>query len=334
MKIGNIEFGSYPVFLAPMEDVTDIGFRLLCKQMGAAMVYSEFVAADALIRMVNKSLMKLQVCQEERPVAIQIYGKEVDNVREAAKIVVQEARPDVLDLNFGCPVKKVAGKGAGAGMLQNVPQMLAITKAVVEAVDVPVTVKTRLGWDQDHRIIVDLAEQLQDCGIQALTIHGRTRAQMYTGEADWTLIGEVKNNPRMHIPIIGNGDVTTPQRAKECFERYGVDAVMVGRATFGRPWVFREMQEYLHPELPRLAMDLDWKMNILKEQVRQSVARIDEYRGILHIRRHLAACPLFKGIPNFRETRIAMLQAETVESLFRILDEVAERLKAEPLSEQ
>ena len=334
MKIGNIEFGSYPVFLAPMEDVTDIGFRLLCKQMGAAMVYSEFVAADALIRMVNKSLMKLQVCQEERPVAIQIYGKEVDNVREAAKIVVQEARPDVLDLNFGCPVKKVAGKGAGAGMLQNVPQMLAITKAVVEAVDVPVTVKTRLGWDQDHRIIVDLAEQLQDCGIQALTIHGRTRAQMYTGEADWTLIGEVKNNPRMHIPIIGNGDVTTPQRVKECFERYGVDAVMVGRATFGRPWIFREMQEYLHPELPRLDMNLDWKVNILKEQVRQSVARIDEYRGILHIRRHLAACPLFKGIPNFRETRIAMLQAETVESLFCILDEVAERLKALPLAEQ
>ena len=334
MKIGNIEFGSYPVFLAPMEDVTDIGFRLLCKQMGAAMVYSEFVAADALIRMVNKSLMKLQVCQEERPVAIQIYGKEVDNVREAAKIVVQEARPDVLDLNFGCPVKKVAGKGAGAGMLQNVPQMLAITKAVVEAVDVPVTVKTRLGWDQDHRIIVDLAEQLQDCGIQALTIHGRTRAQMYNGEADWTLIGEVKNNPRMHIPIIGNGDVTTHQRAKECFERYGVDAVMVGRATFGRPWIFREMQEYLHPELPRLDMNLDWKVNILKEQVRQSVARIDEYRGILHIRRHLAACPLFKGIPNFRETRIAMLQAETVESLFRILDEVAERLKALPLAEQ
>ena len=317
-----------------MEDVTDIGFRLLCKQMGAAMVYSEFVAADALIRMVNKSLMKLQVCEEERPVVIQIYGKEVDNVREAARIVVEQAHPDVLDLNFGCPVKKVAGKGAGAGMLQNVPQMLAITRAVVEAVDVPVTVKTRLGWDQDHRIIVDLAEQLQDCGIQALTIHGRTRAQMYTGEADWTLIGEVKNNPRMHIPIIGNGDVTTPQRVKECFERYGVDAVMVGRATFGRPWIFREIQEYLHPEMLRMDMNIDWKMNVLKEQVRQSVARIDEYRGILHIRRHLAACPLFKGIPNFRETRIAMLQAETVEELFRILDEVALRLKLLPLEVQ
>lgn len=292
------------------------------------MVYSEFVAADALVRMVNKSLAKLEVCDEERPVVIQIYGKDVDNVREAAKIVVDQAHPDVLDLNFGCPVKKVAGKGAGAGMLQNVPQLLAITRAVVEAVDVPVTVKTRLGWDQDHRIIVDLAEQLQDCGIQALTIHGRTRAQMYTGEADWTLIGEVKNNPRMHIPIIGNGDITTPERAKECFDRYGVDAVMVGRATFGRPWIFREIQEYLHPELPKIDMDIDWKMNILKEQVRQSVARIDEYRGILHIRRHLAACPMFKGIPNFRETRIAMLQAETVEHLFSILDEVGNRLKA------
>lgn len=328
MKIGNVEFGPYPVFLAPMEDVTDIGFRLLCKQMGAAMVYSEFVAADALIRMVNKSLQKLQLCEEERPVAIQIYGKEVDAVREAAKIVVDQAHPDVLDLNFGCPVKRVAGKGAGAGMLQNIPQLLAITRAVVEAVDVPVTVKTRLGWDHEHRVIVDLAEQLQDCGIQALTIHGRTRAQMYTGEADWTLIGEVKNNPRMHIPIIGNGDITTPERAKECFDRYGVDAVMVGRATFGRPWIFREIQEYLHPELPKTDMTVDWKMNILKEQIRQSVARIDEYRGILHIRRHLAASPLFKGIPNFRDTRIAMLQAENVESLFAILDEVGERLKA------
>ncbi len=326
MKIGNLEFGPYPVFLAPMEDVTDIGFRLLCKQMGAAMVYSEFVAADALVRLVNKSLQKLQICEEERPVVIQIYGKDVDSVREAARIVVDQAHPDVLDLNFGCPVKKVAGKGAGAGMLQNVPQLLAITRAVVDAVDVPVTVKTRLGWDNEHRIIVDLAEQLQDCGIQALTIHGRTRAQMYTGEADWSLIGEVKNNPRMRIPIIGNGDITTPERAKECFDRYGVDAVMIGRATFGRPWVFREVQEYLHPELPKTDMSVQWKMNILKEQVKQSVARIDEYRGILHIRRHLAASPLFKGIPNFRDTRIAMLQAETVESLFAILDEIGERL--------
>ena len=339
MQIGNLEFGKYPVFLAPMEDVTDIGFRLLCKQMGASMVYSEFVAADALIRLVNKSLQKLQVCDEERPVVIQIYGKDVDNVREAARIVVDQAHPDVLDLNFGCPVKKVAGKGAGAGMLQNVPQLLEITKAVVDAVDVPVTVKTRLGWDSNSlylpadsegkqkAFIVDLAERLQDCGIKALTLHGRTRSQIYTGDADWTLIGEVKNNPRMYIPIIGNGDITTPERTKECFDRYGVDAVMVGRATFGRPWIFKEIQEYLHPELPRTDMSIDWKMDILKEQVRQSVSRIDEYRGILHIRRHLAATPLFKGIPNFRDTRIAMLQAETVESLFAIMEEVRNRLK-------
>lgn len=328
MNIGKIKFDQYPVFLAPMEDVTDIGFRMLCKQMGAAMVYSEFVASDALVRMVNKSLAKLEVCDDERPVVIQIYGKDIDNMREAAKIVVDQAHPDVLDLNFGCPVKKVAGKGAGAGMLQNVPQMLAITRAVVEAVDVPVTVKTRLGWDQDHRIIVELAEQLQDCGIQALTIHGRTRAQMYTGEADWTLIGEVKNNPRMHIPIIGNGDITKPERAKECFDRYGVDAVMVGRATFGRPWIFKEIQEYLHPELPRTNMDIDWKMDVLEEQVRQSVARSDEYRGILHVRRHLAASPLFKGIPNFRDTRINMLRAETTDDLFRIMADVRQMLKA------
>lgn len=320
--------------LAPMEDVTDIGFRLLCKQMGATMVYSEFVAADALVRMVNKSLQKLQVCEEERPVAIQIYGKEVDAVREAAKIVVEQAHPDVLDLNFGCPVKKVAGKGAGAGMLQNVPKMLEITKAVVDAVDVPVTVKTRLGWDQEHRIIVDLAEQLQDCGIQALTIHGRTREQMYTGEADWTLIGEVKNNLRMHIPIIGNGDITTPERAKECFERYGIDAVMVGRATFGRPWIFREIAEHLHPELPCLDMNLHWKMNVLREQIRQSIARIDEYRGILHVRRHLAATPLFKGIPNFRETRIRMLQADTLDTLLSVLEEVEELLDKQEQTEK
>lgn len=323
MKIGPVDLGERPVLLAPMEDVTDIGFRLLCRQMGAAMVYSEFVSSDALVRMVNKSLEKLQVCTDERPVAIQIYGKEVDAMREAARIVVDQAHPDVLDLNFGCPVKKVAGKGAGAGMLQNVPQMLAITRAVVETVpDTPVTVKTRLGWDQEHRIIVDLAEQLQDCGIQALSIHGRTRSQMYTGEADWTLIGEVKNNPRMHIPIIGNGDITTPTRAKECFDRYGVDAIMVGRATFGRPWIFREIRNHLDGKDEREEMSIDWKLDILKQQVLTSVQRIDEYRGILHVRRHLAATPLFKGIPNFRETRIRMLRAESVEELFSILEEI------------
>ena len=328
MQIGNLNLtDKYPVFLAPMEDVTDIGFRLLCKQMGASMVYSEFVSSDALIRQVNRSIEKLQVSPDERPVAIQIYGRFVDAMREAAQIVVESAHPDVLDINFGCPVKRVAGKGAGAGMLQNVPLMLEMTRAVVDAVpNTPVTVKTRLGWDHDHRIIVDLAEQLQDCGIKALTIHGRTRSQMYQGEADWTLIGEVKNNPRMHIPIIGNGDITSAERAKECFDRYGVDAVMVGRATFGRPWIFREIKEYLNPELPRTVMDVDWKMDVLRQQVATSVERIDEYRGILHVRRHLAASPLFKGIPNFRETRIRMLRAETTDELYAIMEETRELL--------
>ena len=324
MKIRNIDLGERPVVLAPMEDVTDLGFRLMCKEFGAAMVYSEFASADALVRLVNKTMQKLAISPDERPVAIQIYGKEVEPMVKAARIVVEQAHPDVLDLNFGCPVKRVAGKGAGAGMLQNVPQMLAITRAVVDAVDIPVTVKTRLGWDNDHRIIVDLAEQLQDCGIEALTIHGRTRSQMYTGEADWTLIGEVKNHPRMHIPIIGNGDVTTPQRAKECFDRYGVDAVMIGRASFGRPWIFKEVTHYLQTgeELP--PPSFAWKMDVLRQEVLQSVARLDEYRGILHIRRHLAATPLFKGLPNFRDTRIAMLRADTVEELFGIFDRIKE----------
>lgn len=329
MKIGSLDLGNRPVVLAPMEDVTDIGFRLLCRQLGASMVYSEFVAADALVRMVNKSLDKLTVCNEERPVAIQIYGKDPIAVRDAAQIVVERAHPDVLDINFGCPVKRVAGKGAGAGLLQNVPLMLEITRAVVDAVDVPVTAKTRLGWDMEHRIIVSLAEQLQDCGIQALTIHGRTRAQMYNGEADWTLIGEVKRNPRMHIPIIGNGDITSAERAVRAFEDYGVDAVMVGRATFGRPWIFKEIHDALQPAdhsvdhvVPShyAPMTPDWKLDVLKEQVRQSVARIDEYRGILHVRRHLAASPLFKGIANFRPIRIAMLRAETVSELYDIME--------------
>ena len=305
-----------------MEDVTDPAFRLMCKQFGADMVYTEFVSADALIRSVSKTEQKLRISQAERPVAIQIYGRDVPTMVEAARIV-EQAQPDVLDINFGCPVKRVAGKGAGAGMLQNIPLMLEITRAVVDAVKVPVTVKTRLGWDESHKIIVDLAEQLQDCGIQALTIHGRTRSQMYTGEADWTLIGEVKNNPRMHIPIIGNGDITTPQRARECFDRYGVDGIMIGRASFGRPWVFKEVKHYLTTgeELPPLTAE--WRLNVLRQQVDDSVRLLDERRGILHVRRHLAASPLFKGIPNFRETRIAMLRAETQEELYRIFEQIA-----------
>ena len=315
--------------MAPMEDVTDIGFRLLCRQMGAAMVYSEFVAADALVRMVNKSLKKLEVCEQERPVAIQIYGKEPEPMADAARIVVEQAHPDVLDLNFGCPVKKIAGKGAGAGLLQNPEKLLAITRAVVDAVgsQVPVTVKTRLGWDHEHKIIVELAEQLQDCGISALTIHGRTRSQMYTDQADWTLIGQVKHNPRMRIPIIGNGDITSAEQAVEAFERWGVDAIMVGRATFGRPWIFREITEKLRTnELPSLS--LDWKLDILKEQTLTSVARLGELSGIRHVRRHLAASPLFKGIPDFRQTRIRMLRADTVEELFEIMELTRELLKS------
>ncbi|MBO4315869.1 MAG: tRNA dihydrouridine synthase DusB [Prevotella sp.] len=320
MRIGNVEFATKPIFLAPMEDVTDIGFRMLCKRYGAAMVYTEFVSAEALVRSVQSTMNKLVISDEERPVGIQLYGRDVPSMVEAAKIV-EEAHPDIIDLNFGCPVKKVANKGAGAGMLRNIPLLLEITREVVKAVPTtPVTVKTRLGWDKENLIITDLAEQLQDCGIQALSIHGRTRSQMYTGEADWTLIGEVKRNPRIHIPIIGNGDITTPEQAKAAFDRYGVDAIMVGRATFGRPWIFKEMRDELD-QTGEPSLSIDDKIDILEEQLRINVERIDEYRGILHTRRHLAATPIFKGIPNFRPTRIAMLRAETVDELMSILEE-------------
>ena len=326
MKIGNIEFGPQPLFLAPMEDVTDIGFRHLCKRFGASMVYTEFVSAEALVRSVNATLKKLNISDEERPVGIQIYGRDVESMVEAAKIV-EQANPDVIDINFGCPVKKVAGKGAGAGMLQNIPLMLDITREVVKAVKTPVTVKTRLGWNSESLVITDLAEQLQDCGIQALTIHGRTRAQMYTGDADWTLIGEVKNNPRIHIPIIGNGDICTPEQAKQAFDRYGVDAVMVGRATFGRPWIFKEMRDSLDGLPEDSSLTFDRKLDILLEQLHINVERIDEYRGILHTRRHIAASPIFKGIPDFRQTRIAMLRATTVEELTGIMEQVRTLIK-------
>lgn len=324
MKIGSIDLGERPVFLAPMEDVTDISFRLMCKSFGADMVYTEFVSSDALIRSVNKTQQKLNVSDDERPVAIQIYGKDVASMVEGARIC-EEARPDILDINFGCPVKKVAGKGAGAGMLRNIPLMLEITKEVVKAVNIPVTVKTRLGWDADNRVIVDLAEQLQDCGIAALSIHGRTRAQMYTGEADWTLIGAVKNNPRMQIPIIGNGDVTSAEICKQRFEDYGVDAVMIGRASIGRPWIFREVKHYLTTGELLPQEPFSWYLDILKKQVEQSVERLDERRGILHIRRHLAATPLFKGITDFKQTRIAMLRAETVNELFEIMNNIPKK---------
>lgn len=322
MKIGNIDLGERPVFLAPMEDVTDIGFRLLCKRYGASMVYTEFVSAEALVRDVKSTVRKLTIADEERPVGIQIYGRDVEAMVEAAKMV-EQAGPDVIDLNFGCPVKKVAGKGAGAGMLQNIPKMLEITQKVVDAVRVPVTAKTRLGWNHEQLIITSLAEQLQQCGIQALTIHGRTRSQMYTGNADWTLIGEVKRNPHIHIPIIGNGDIKSLADADQAFDTYGVDAVMIGRATFGCPWLFS-----------RRELSLDEKIDVLEEQLRINIERIDEYRGILHTRRHLAASPVFKGIPNFRETRIAMLRAEKKDDLLAILEACRERLRQDAPREQ
>lgn len=311
-----------------MEDVTDIGFRMLCKRFGAAMVYTEFVSAEALVRNIKSTINKLSIADSERPVGIQIYGRDVESMVEAAKIV-EQVSPDVIDLNFGCPVKKVASKGAGSGMLRNIPLLLDITKEVVKAVKTPVTVKTRLGWDSENLVITTLAEQLQDCGIEALTIHGRTRAQMYTGNADWSLIKEVKDNPRIHIPIIGNGDITTAEEAKMAFERYGVDAVMVGRATFGRPWVFKEMNELIKGiDGSSTALTIDDKIDILKEQLEINVEKIDEYRGILHTRRHLASSPIFKGIPDFKQTRIAMLRANTVEELNSILEDCRVRLKS------
>ena len=328
MKIRNIDLGEKPLFLAPMEDVTDIGFRMLCKRFGAAMVYTEFVSAEALVRNIKSTINKLSIADSERPVGIQIYGRDVESMVEAAKIV-EQVSPDVIDLNFGCPVKKVASKGAGSGMLRNIPLLLEITKEVVKAVKTPVTVKTRLGWDSENLVITTLAEQLQDCGIEALTIHGRTRAQMYTGNADWSLIKEVKDNPRIHIPIIGNGDITTAEEAKMAFDQYGVDAVMVGRATFGRPWVFKEMNELIKGiDGTSTALTIDDKIDILKEQLEINVEKIDEYRGILHTRRHLASSPIFKGIPDFKQTRIAMLRANTVEELNSILEDCRVRLKS------
>ena len=320
MKIATIDLGEKPLFLAPMEDVTDPSFRFMCKRYGADMVYTEFIPSDGLIRDASKALAKLNIFDYERPVGIQLYGHEIEPMVEAAR-VAEAAGPDLIDINFGCPVRKIAGRGAGSGMMRDVPKMVEMTRRIVGAVKLPVTVKTRLGWDDDSKNIVEIAERLQDVGIAALTIHGRTRAQMYRGEADWTLIGEVKRNPRMTIPIIGNGDITSPERARECFDRYGVDAVMVGRATFGCPWIFEEMRRGLNGETNTgSGLTIDDKIDVLEEMLRINVERIDEYRGILHTRRHLAASPIFKGIPDFRQTRIAMLRAETVADLTEILN--------------
>ncbi len=328
MKIAHLEFPDRPVFLAPMEDVTDIGFRLLCKRFGVDMVYTEFISSDALIRDVKKTKAKTLFSEEERPIGIQIYGSDPDAMVEAAKIC-EEADPDLIDINFGCPVKKIAGRGAGSGMMRTPDIMLEITEKVVKAVKKPVTVKTRLGWDDNSKIIVELAEQLQECGIAALTLHGRTRAQMYKGEADWSLIAAVKNNPRMRIPIIGNGDVTTVEGCRQRFDETGVDAVMIGRGSIGQPWFFEEVKHYLTTgeHLPKKSFH--WYLDILKEQIQQSVERTDEIRGILHNRRHLAASPIFKGIPDFKATRIAMLRANTLEELFGIMDGIQEKYEVE-----
>lgn len=317
-----IDLGYRPAMLAPMEDVTDGAFRLLCRQMGASMVFSEFVSADALIRGIDRSMQKISVSDAERPVAVQIYGRDADSMAEAAKTVEAQAHPDIIDINWGCPVKKIAGKGAGAGMLRNPELMAQITRAVVDAVKTPVTVKTRLGWDHDSKTIVDLAERLQDCGISAITIHGRTRSQMYAGQADWTLIGAVKNNPRMKIPVIGNGDIDSALRAKQCFDNYGVDGIMVGRATFGRPWIFKEIRHYLDSGQQLDCLTDEWKLDVLRRQAQESVrlSKGGELGGIMHIRRHLAASPLFKGISSFRETRIKMLRAQTLEELIDIMN--------------
>lgn len=322
MKIRDIDFGEKPLFLAPMEDVTDIAFRLICKEFGADLVYTEFVSADALIRGVNRTEQKLSVLPQERPVAVQIYGKDVATMVEAAKIV-EQSQPDILDINFGCPVKKIASKGAGAGMLRDIPKLLEITREVVKSVKIPVTVKTRLGWDDSSKIIGTLALQLQDCGIEALAVHGRTRAQMYTGTADWLPIGALKSNSSLKIPIIGNGDITSAKRAKECFENYGVDAVMIGRGAIGSPWIFSEIKKEFSPERNIIVPANSEKKVILKNYISKCVEHLgDERRGIIHSRRHIAATPLFKAIPNFRNTKIAMLRATTIEELFELIDSV------------
>lgn len=326
MKIRDIDLGERPVILAPMEDVTDSSFRLICKEQGADMTYTEFVSSDALIRNISSTVRKLAIDERERPTAIQIYGREVEPMVEAAKIV-ESAGPDILDINFGCPVKKIAGKGAGAGMLRDIPKMLEITRAVVNAVKIPVTVKTRLGWDHNSKIIVDLAERLQDAGVEAITVHGRTRSQMYTGEADWEMIAAVKNNPRLRIPVIGNGDITDAQKIIDAYDKYGVDGVMVGRASIGAPWIFYELKQSLLKGINGFEpLSLEEKFGLVRRQIEESIERSDEYRGILHIRRHLAASTLFKGIPSFRPIRIAMLRANTKEELLGIIDGVQRRL--------
>ncbi len=322
MKIGNIDLGEKPLFLAPMEDVTDPSFRYMCKRFGADVVTTEFISSDGLIRDAWKSRAKLNIDEAERPVGIQIYGHLIEPMVEAARIA-ESARPDFIDINFGCPVKKIAGRGAGSGMMRDVPLMVEMTRRIVEAVSLPVTVKTRLGWDEDSKNIVDIALRLQDTGIAALTIHGRTRAQMYRGEADWTLIGEVKHHPDMRIPIIGNGDVDSGPKAAEMFGRYGVDGVMIGRATYGRPWIFREVKHYMATGEVMPQPSVAERVAIAKEHLAKSLEIKGERVGILEMRRHLSN--YFKGLPDFKSTRLKLVTLSDPDELYAVLDSVAER---------
>ena len=322
MQIGTINFGEKPLFLAPMEDVTDPSFRYICKHFGADMMYTEFVSSDGLIRDARKTLKKLEIEDSERPVGIQLYGHLIDAMVQAA-LIAEEARPDLIDINFGCPVRKIATRGAGAGMLCNVSLMVEMTQAIVQAVKLPVTVKTRLGWDEDSRNIVDIAERLQDVGIAAITIHGRTRAQLYKGEADWTLIGAAKNNPRMYIPVIGNGDVDSGEKATEMFDRYGVDGIMIGRATYGRPWIFAEIKHYLRTGETMTPLTITQKVELAKMHLAKSI----EYKGIpvgiFEMRRHLSN--YFKGLPDFKQTRMKLVTSLDVNELIQTLDEISAR---------
>ena len=321
VKIADIELGEFPLLLAPMEDVSDPPFRALCKRFGADMMYTEFISSEGLIRDAAKSVQKLDIYEDERPVGIQIFGSELESMREAAEIV-EKTNPDVLDINFGCPVKKVAGKGAGAGILRDIPKMVRLTKAIVESTNLPVTVKTRLGWDDQTKYILEVAERLQDVGIQAISIHGRTRKQMYKGEADWTLIGEVKNNPRMHIPVFGNGDVDTGEKAIEMKNRYGVDGIMIGRASIGYPWIFREIKHYMATGEQLNGPTMQERVEVCREHLRRAIKWKGERLGLVETRRHYSN--YFKGIPNFKEHRMVLVTSESSESVFAKLDEIDE----------
>ena len=338
MKIGNLDIGERPVLLAPMEDVTDASFRKVCKEFGADVVYTEFVSSDGLIRDAKKAIAKMVTSEEEAPIGIQIYGQDPESMVKAAIMADRAGEiagghgADIIDINFGCPVSKIAGRGAGSGMMKEPDKMVAITKAVVEAVGKPVTVKTRLGWDEGSKIIVELAERLQDTGISAITIHGRTRSQMYKGEADWTLIGKVKENPRMKIPVIGNGDINSPQKAKEAFDRFGVDGIMVGRASFGHPWIFREIKHFLSTGELLPPMSVRERVELAKRHLHLSLDLKGPVTGVFEMRRHLSC--YFKGLPDFKETRIALVTEKDPLRVEEILDGIAERWGEIPLSEQ